>query len=410
MARRINRLNARTVETLKTPGRHADGGNLYLVITPTGGRHWAFLYRSRGRLREMGLGSAGAVGLARARELAAQCRAQLADGVDPIDARRVDEAKGEASFRAVAEDLHASKKGEWRNAKSEAQWLTTLENHGGAIWHKRVDEITVADVLAVLKPIWIAKAETAGRVRGRIEAVLDAARVRGLLPEDRANPARWRGTLSYLLPKRQRLQRGHLKAMPFADVAAFVSDVRERPAIAARCLEFAILTAARSGEALGARWSEIDMAACLWTLPGTRMKAGKTHRVPLSDRCMALLREMEHVRSPGSAFVFPGTKAGRPLSVMALEMLLRRMKVDDTVHGFRSTFRDWCGECTSYPREIAEAALSHQVGDAVERAYRRGDALEKRRALMQAWADYCGQVTMPNVVPIRQADVPTRAA
>lgn len=410
MAQRINRLNARTVETLKTPGRHADGGNLYLVITPTAGRHWAFLYRSRGRLREMGLGSAGAVGLARARELAAHCRAQLADGVDPIDARRVDEAKGEASFRAVAEDLHASKKGEWRNAKSEAQWLTALENHCGAIWQKRVDEITVADVLAVLKPIWIAKAETAGRVRGRIEAVLDAARVRGMIPEDRANPARWRGSLSSLLPKRQRLQRGHFKAMPFADVSAFVSDLRERPAIAARCLEFAILTAARSGEALGARWSEIDMEACLWTLPGTRMKAGKTHRVPLSDPCITILREMEQLRSPGSAFVFPGTKAGRPLSVMALEMLLRRMKVDDTVHGFRSSFRDWCGECTSYPREIAEAALSHQVGDAVERAYRRGDALEKRRALMQAWADYCGQVTVPNVVPIRQADVPTRAA
>ena len=258
------------------------------------------------------------------------------------------------------------------------------------------------DVLGILQPIWTKKAETASRIRGRIEAVIDAARARGLISQDRANPARWRGHLSHLLPKRQRLQRGHHAALPYTDMPAFVEKLRTRPAVSASCLELAILTAARSAEALGMRWPEVDLKAKVWTVPAARMKASKEHRVPLSDRCIEILEAMAKLKGTDDGYVFPGRDRGKPLSVMSLEMLLRRMKVPVTVHGFRSSFRDWCGECTAFPREIAEAALAHAVGNAVELAYRRGDALEKRRALMQAWADYCGAVQAANVVPMRK--------
>jgi integrase len=240
----------------------------------------------------------------------------------------------------------------------------------------------------VLQPLWLTTPETASRLRGRIETVLDAARAKGHIARNEANPARWRGHLDKLLPKRQKLTRGHHAAMAFDNVPDFIGRLRERQAMAAMALKFAILTAARSGEVLGARWAEFDLESKVWVIPAGRMKAGREHRVPLS--CWALAILAEFVKGRTCEFVFAGQKTGKPLSGMAMEMVLRRMKVEGvTVHGFRSAFRDWCGEATSFPRELAEAALAHVAGDATEQAYRRGDALEKRRKLMEAWANFC---------------------
>lgn len=389
MARQVDKLTARTVATLKTPGRHSDGAGLYLVVDKSGAKRWVFIYRERGtsRLREMGLGSTLAVSLAKARELAAAARALLADGLDPIAARAV-EASTVPTFGDYADKYVDTIAPSLRNAKHVHQWRVTLREYAAPLRSRPLDEITTADVLAVLQPIWTTKNETASRLRGRIERVLDAAKVEGLRTGE--NPALWRGHLSHVLPKRQRLARGHHPAMPYHDVPAFMAKLRGRKAVSARALEFTILTAARSGETFGATWREIDMKAGLWTIPDVRMKAGKAHRVPLSGRAMSILKEMAKAGTDPDRFVFPGTKAGAGLSNMALDMSLRRLGGEDyTVHGFRSSFRDWAGDETHFPREIIETALAHQLGDRVEAAYRRGDALEKRRELMDAWAAYC---------------------
>lgn len=409
MARQLHKLSARTVETLTEPGRYSDGGGLYLVLDPAGRRRWVFRYARNGKTTDMGLGAAGkhAISLAEARAAAASARALLEQGKDPRNEREAQRAAEKAAetkevvtFGAFADELVEQIEEGFRNAKHRQQWKNTLVEYGAPIREKPIDAIGTDDVLEVLKPIWMTKAETASRVRGRIERVLDAAKAKGLRAGE--NPARWRGHLSNLLPKRQKLQRGHHAAMSFEKIAAFVADLRERDATAARAMEFLILTAARSGEVLGATWGEIDQEAKLWIIPATRMKAGRDHRVPLTPRALAILEDMAKLRpkeaSPGD-HVFPGQKPKRPLSVMTLEMLLRRMKRDDiTTHGFRSTFRDWAGEKTHFPREIAEAALAHVVGDATERAYRRGDALAKRRKLMEAWAAYCAPKAGGNVV------------
>lgn len=335
----------------------------------------------------MGLGSLSAVSLAKARELAAEYRALVAAGRDPIEEAKACkvERRSVPTFGDVAERYIESKSPEWRNAKHIAQWRMTLREYAALLWSKPVDVIVTEDVLAVLQPLWQSKSETASRLRGRIEHVLDAARASGCRAGE--NPARWRGHLDKLLPKRTVLSRGHHAAMPFEEVPGFVARLRKRNAVAALALEFSILTAARSGEVLGAKWSEIDFTAGVWTVPAARMKAGRTHRVPLSDRAVALLREIEGVR--GGDFVFPGRAPGHPLSVMALEMVLRRLGMREvTVHGFRSAFRDWAGEATDFPREVAEAALAHVIGDKAEQAYRRGDALAKRRLMMEAWAAF----------------------
>jgi integrase len=261
-----------------------------------------------------------------------------------------------------------------------------------------VDEIDTTAVLEVLQPLWASVPETASRLRGRIETVLDAARARGLIGQHEANPARWRGHLDKLLPKRQKLTRGHHAAMSFADVPQFMAHLRQRDAVAALALEFTILTAARTSESLGARWDEIDFKQTVWTVPAVRMKGGRVHRVPLSRQALAILKKLDAART--GEFIFPGQRPGKPLSGMAMEMILHRMKAHGvTVHGFRSSFRDWCGEVSTFPREVAEAALAHVAGDQTERAYRRGDALEKRRALMEAWAIYC-EPKSGNVVAI----------
>ena len=393
----MGRLTARKVETAK-PGVYVDGQGLRLIVNAAGNRKWAFRFMRRGRSQDMGLGGAD-VSLAMARERAAEARRALAAGQNPIEAARLTRA-GQATFGQVADAFVAAKQSEWRNGKHRAQWDMTLQKYAAPLRSRPVDEIDTAAVLAVLQPIWTKIPETASRLRGRIETVLDAARARGLIGQHEANPARWRGHLDKLLPKRQKLTRGHHAAMPFADVPQFLADLRQRSALAALALEFTILTAARTGETLAARWDEIDIARKIWTVPAVRMKGGREHRVPLSPRVLAILETLNQART--GEFIFPGQRANKPLSTMAMEMMLRRMNANDvTVHGFRSSFRDWCGEVSTFPRELAEAALAHVAGDATELAYRRGDALDKRRKLMDAWADYC-EPKSDNVVALRK--------
>lgn len=390
MARAINKLSARTAATLMKPGRHSDGGGLYLVVDASGAKRWVFLFRWEGKLKELGLGGINMVSLAEAREKASDARRLVASGANPIELKRTASAaaKHPTTFGGFADQLIADITPGFRNPKHRQQWKNTLQTYAAPLRDKRLDAIQTDHVLEVLKPIWLTKHETASRLRGRIERVLDAARAKGLRSGE--NPARWRGHLENLLPKRQRLTRGHHAALPYTDVPAFMVELRARDGTAARALELCILCASRSGEVLGAQWSEIDLEGKVWTIPGARMKAGREHRVPLTDAALVVLATVSQARTNATAdFVFPGLRIGRPLSVMAMEMVLRRMKRDEiTVHGFRSSFRDWCGEATSFPREIAEAALAHQVGDATERAYRRGDALEKRRALLEDWSAF----------------------
>ncbi len=384
MSKQLHKLSARAVSTLSKRGRHSDGGGLYLSLTDSGGRSWVFMWKVAGRRREIGLGSLRDVPLARARDRAAEARRLLAQGSDPLAARSKTRTM---TFGEAADALVESMSPSWRNEKHRAQWRMTLTAYCGSIRTVPVADITTEDVLRVLRPIWLTKSETASRLRGRIERVLDFAKARGMRSGE--NPARWRGHLDAVLPRRQKLTRGHHKAMPFDHVPQFIDRLRGMEGVAPRALEFLILTAGRTGEVLGAKWEEIDLANRIWTVPATRMKAGRAHRVPLTDRALAILADLQEIRT--GEHVFPGLKRGRPLSNMAMEAVLRRMDVEATVHGFRSAFRDWAGERTHFPREIAEAALAHLVGDAVERAYRRGDALDKRRQLMSLWQGFHAQ-------------------
>jgi integrase len=382
MARHVNRLTARAVAAARKPGRLADGNGLYLNVSDTGAKSWRLIYYYQRKRRELGLGSANTTSLADARARAFDARKLLDEGKDPKEVWRPAPTV-DTTFGAVALDFIEGLEAGWKNAKHRKQWRNTLRTYAQPIWDKPVADVDVADLLAILRPIWTSKAETASRVRGRIERVLDAAKVRGLRSGE--NPALWRGNLSILLPAKKKGPKRHHPAMPFAALPAFMAKLASRPGLAARALELTILTAARTSETLHARWPEFDLEEKLWTVPAERMKAGKEHRVPLSDCAVAMLEALPRV----SEFVFPGLKPEKPLSNMAMEMVLRRMKVEDTtVHGFRSTFRDWCGEMTDFPREVAEQALAHTVGNEVERAYRRGDALSKRRELMAQWAAF----------------------
>lgn len=378
-------------------GRNGDGGGLYLNVGPSGGKSWLFIWTRDGKRREMGLGAYPAVSLAGARTIASACREAVAAGRDPIAER---DREAEPTFAEAAEKFIGSMEGGWRNEKHRDQWRSTLKVYCTAIADKRVSQIDTAAVLSVLTPIWSKVPETASRVRGRIERVLDFAKAKGWRTGE--NPALWRGHLRNVLPARQKLSRGHHAAMPYADVPAFMARLREAKATAARAMELAVLAAARAGEVRGARWPEFNLDAAIWTVPASRMKGGKEHRVPLPKKAVDMLRKLHEVRASDDGFVFPGEKRGKPLSVMALDMLLRRLKVDATTHGFRSSFRDWCGDATSFPREIAEAALAHKVGNDVEAAYRRSDALARRRKLMDAWAAYLDAPKTGNVVQMRR--------
>ena len=366
---------------------------------------WVFRYRSRanGQRRTMGLGPYHDVSLAAAREQAAKCRDQLRNLIDPLDARRearatlVASASKTVTFDEAVEKYIAAHRAGWKNPKHAAQWEATLSTYASPVMGKLPAQLVgVTEVMKVLEPIWQTKSETASRLRGRIEAVLSWAAVRGY--RDQANPARWKGHLEHLLKSRQEMAGAGLKAarvehhaaLPFAEIHTFIQALRKQPGIAAMALEFTILTAARTGETIGAAWDEISMDAGVWTISADRMKMKREHVVPLSDRCMEILRAMEPFRKDGSTFVFPGAKQGRGLSNMSMLMLLQRMgRKDLTVHGFRSCFRDWASETTAHERDVVEMALAHSIPNKAEAAYRRGSLLDKRRRLMDDWARRC---------------------
>jgi integrase len=408
MARITDRLAAKTAAAASKPGMYPDGGGLYLRVAPGGSKSWILRYRHGGRRHDIGLGPYPLIGLADARQRANQRRRLLVDGIDPLAERRAQreaEAAGRAKTRTFAQctesyiEAHAAG---WRGGKQEAQWRQSLTAYAyPTIGELPVQAIDTAAVLSVLEPIWRTKTETATRVRLRIEAVLSWATARGYRAAG-DNPARWRGHLDNLLPARAKVQRvEHHPALPYAEIGAFMARLRPDTSIAARALEFLILTAARSGEVLQARWDEIDLPSRLWTVPAERMKSGREHRVPLSDAAIAIVKAMAAIQL--NDYVFPGRRGA--LGRTALFDQLRRIgRADLTTHGFRSTFRSWSAGRTNFPREVAEMALAHTVGDAVERAYQRSDLFEKRRQLADAWARFCAvpAVTGGEVVALRR--------
>ena len=400
----MGKLTARQVETLKLAGRHSDGGNLYLNISKSGAKSWVFFYRFGKGQREMGLGSVTTRTLAEARAKALAALKLLKDGRDPLVERRAAEKSeaGRMTFGAFADDYLKTHEGKHRNAKHAAQWRSTLgPAYCSSIRNMPVSVVDTEAVLKVLRPLWQKVPETAARIRGRIENVLDAAKARGLFRGD--NPARWKGHLKAVLPARQRLTRGHHAALSYDDHPVFISELRAiKNSMASKALEFCILTATRTSETLGTVWSELDLEKGVWVIPAQRMKAGHEHRVPLSPRAIEILKAMELARTAHSPHVFPGLAKGKSLSNMAMAAVLKRMKRDAiTVHGFRSTFRDWASEQTSFPHEVCEMALAHVIGNKAEAAYRRDDLFDKRRKLMEAWGAFCSENPSKNVIKLR---------
>lgn len=417
MARLTKRLTARKAAAKRSPGYHADGEGLYLQVTPAGSRSWIFRYRLHGRLRDMGLGPLADFSLEQAREYAKLARGLVRQGVDPIEHRKArkraqaEQAAGSKTFDWCADEYVKAMKDGWRNPKHRDQWTNTLRTYASPVLGDLlVRDITKADVCRVLDPIWSKKPETASRVRGRIERVLDWATLRNYR-EEGPNPARWRGHLVNNYPTKAKVQATvrpvrHHPALPYRDVGAFMKELRSRDGIAAAALQFIILTAARVSEAVGATWAEIDLDSATWTVPKTRMKAHRSHRVALSNDAVRLLKSIcpEEARA-AKVFVFPGGRLRRPLTIAAPLKVVHDMgRKDITVHGFRSSFRDWAADQTNFPRQVVEAALAHVLTDKTESAYLRSDLLERRRPLMEAWAQHCAQVAAKaNVLPMRKA-------
>ncbi|MBF0283718.1 MAG: integrase arm-type DNA-binding domain-containing protein [Magnetococcales bacterium] len=393
MSRPQNKLTAMEVSNQTTQGWYGDGGGLWLQVSKTGSKSWVLRYYFQGKARYMGLGPCRIVSLKEARDQAWKAQEKLTAGIDPLDDRRKQElaAQIEKAKRITFEQcamayIEAHSK-DWSNIKHKAQWESTLRTYAfPLIGGLPVEAVDKELLVRCLEPIWKDKNETANRVRGRIEAILNYATIRGYRQGE--NPARWKGHLEILLGKRSNVSKGeHHAAMPYKEIAAFFLELKNQSGIAARCLEFLILTATRTSEVLGTKWEEIDLTEKRWTIPASRMKAGKEHRIPLSNSALSLLETMADLRM--GEYAFPGQNSHKPMSQMAMMMLLRRMRHGDfTVHGFRSTFRDWGADCTSYPNIVLEMALSHAVSDKVEAAYRRGDMFEKRTALMNDWAVY----------------------
>lgn len=379
-----NLLSAVEVRNLSKLGRYSDGGGLYLEIEKTS-RFWVFRYQLHGRRRDMILGAlTDTNGLAVARRKAQDARGLIEKGVDPIDARK--RPAGVPTFAEHAKTLVADLAPGWRGAKTESGWTRSLLTHAAKLGPLPVDKVTTHDVLAVVRPYWSSQPESGGKLRERIERVLDSARAAGFIAGTWENPARWKGHLAHMLPKRKKLSRGHFRAIPYADAPAFMAALRPQQGMGAHALEWSILTTAREGMVIGALWTEI--AGAVWTVPGDRMKDGAAFQIPLTDDALAVLERVAGAGRHG--YIFKGSREGTHISNATMDAVLKRMGVDATPHGFRSTFRDWAGDCTDHPREVAEMCLAHVVGDAVERAYRRGDALEKRRRLLADWADYLG--------------------
>ena len=380
--------------SLSETGRYADGGGLYLQISRQGSKAWIYRFTLDGRHRHMGLGSTHTISLAEAREEALQCRKMLRDGIDPIEERRakraarLKESVSAMTFKSCAEAYIQSHSAAWKNAKHLRQWSSTLETYAYPVFGKLpVDVIDTGLVMKVIDPIWREKTETASRLRGRIESILDWATVRNYRKGE--NPARWKGHLDNLLPAKAKIAKvEHHAALPFDEIGDFMAELREREGMGALGLEFLILTATRTSETMGARWEEFDIGKKVWTIPAGRMKAQNEHRIPLSTAAIDVLEKLRALQQ--SEFILPGQGGKRPLSNMAFLQTLKRMgRGDLTGHGFRSTFRDWAAEQTSYPREVAEMALAHTISSKVEAAYRRGDLFEKRLHLMDDWASYC---------------------
>lgn len=409
MPKKAQELSALAVQRLTKTGMHAVGGvaGLYLQVLPSGARSWVLRSMIAGKRRDMGLGGFPDVTLAQAREKARKARDDIAMGIDPIEQRAAARsallaARGSAiTFEECARKYIDAKSPEWKNAKHAAQWSATLETYAfPTIGKLQVRDVALSHVMTILETdsLWTTKTETATRLRGRIESILDWATVRGYRHGE--NPARWRGHLDKLLPApRKTAKVKHHRALPIDDMPAFVRDLRQRDGMAACALEFLILTAARSGEVRGMTWDEVDLQAGVWTVPGERMKAGRTHRVPLSKRALEILHHLPRI--DGCPLVFPAPRGGQ-LSDMTLTAVMRRMKVDAVPHGFRSSFRDWVGERTAYPREVAEQSLAHAIENQVEAAYRRGDLFAKRARLMDDWARFCEtQQSAGDIIPLR---------
>jgi integrase len=432
MARVINKLSSKRVSNSKRPGMYGDGAGLFLNIGPTGAKSWIFRYSSPtvkrrgkpkfGQQRDMGIGPLHTIGLADAREKAVECRKLVLAGIDPLEhrrsehtAQRLEDARAMTFDQCAAEYIKDHQAG-WKNAKHAEQWQSTLDTYASPVFGTLpVQAVDVALVMKALQPIWQTKTETASRVRGRIESVLSWATTRGFRAGE--NPARWRGHLENLLPARGKVRKvKHHPALPYAETGAFVVELQAQRSIGALALEFAILTVARTTEATSAEWSEFDLRAKLWTVPAGRIKGAKEHRVPLSARAIAILEELKRA---GGKYVFPGLKPKKPLSNMAMLAVVERMnerraangepkwmdpreEKEIVPHGFRSTFRDWAAERTNFPNEMVEMALAHAIDDKVEAAYRRGDMFDKRRRLMDAWAEFCSKPAIGGaVVPIR---------
>lgn len=398
MARTLNRLSTFKVEKAKRPGMYADGGGLYLRVADGGSKQWIFRYVANGRLRDMGIGPCHALSLAEARERATEARKLRLNGIDPIAykhaqrAAAVAEAARAMTFKQCAEGYIKDNEAEWTNPKHRREWVTTLTRYVYPV----LGELPVASidtplVLKVVKPLWERAPETASRVRGRIENVLGWATVHHFRAGD--NPARWRGLLEHALPARAKVAKvKHYAALPYAQAGAFMAKVRQDIRVAARCLEFITLTAARVSEANVATWNEIDFANRVWTAPAERMKADKEHRVPLSNAALVVLEAMRAIRH--SDYIFPGQRNAHAVSANSVLRLAKEAagaSVDVTTHGLRSTFRDWAAERSNFPNEVVEMALAHAIPSAVEKAYRRGDLLGKRRNLMEAWAEFCAK-------------------
>jgi integrase len=400
----VGKLTVKIVENLTAPGTYEDGDGLRLVVKSSGRKSWVLRYQLNGRRREAGLGAYPAVGLKDARVAAAEMRAKIHEGADPLFERERQkqeskekqkrEAVKKATFSTVAEDYIAAHRAGWKNAKHAQQWQNTLSTYAfPTIGHISPADIHTDHILQILTPIWTAKPETASRVRNRIELVLDSAKARGL--RNGENPARWRGHLDKLLPKRSKVASvKHHSTLPWPDLPEFMAQISAREGLAFRAMELCILTATRTSETLNATWDEFDLKAGIWNVPAERMKTNRAHRIPLAPQVLSLLKSLPKIEE--NPYLFPGERQGRPLSNMAMLMALRRMDRGDlTVHGFRSCFRDWAAEATTHSRETAEEALAHTLNNAVEAAYRRGDLFAKRQTLMQDWADYAFQQRGP---------------
>lgn len=400
------KLTAAFAKNTSNPGLYGDGNNLYLRVTKSGTKSWIFRWRDRNtnKLRDLGLGSYITVSLKEAREKAREARKLLDNGLDPKQERDRERAERRAlaatmlTFDQCAEHYIKAHAPSWRNKKHVSQWRNTLATYASpVIGGLPVADVSQAHVMTILKPIWEDKTETATRVRQRIENILDWATASGF--RTAANPAKWKGHLDQLLAKPTKVKTvRHHRALPYSEIYTFMSELRKVKNTTSRCLEFTILTAARTSEAINARWDEFDLDAGIWTVPASRIKAGREHRVPLSSAALKVLKSQ---KGQDSTYVFPGTRKGKPLNNIAMLKYVQKSGKDVTVHGFRSTFRDWAAECSSHPREVAEMALAHRIGDATEQAYQRGDLLVKRKNLMNAWAKHCAMKPITgNVVSI----------